>query len=59
MTKTGWLEALAAGFTIVAGFVAVAEFLAPRCPHCKAKLVVINNNYYCNNCNLYVNSKMR
>lgn len=57
MSDKNWLEVLAAGITVIAGALAIAEYIAPRCPRCNAKLIIINNYHYCNNCYIYPNSQ--
>jgi len=59
MGNNGWLEGLAAVFTIIGGAIAIAELVAPRCPTCGAKLVIINNNYFCDKCQIYVSRRTR
>lgn len=50
MSKNSLWEFVVGIFTIVGALATVAELVAPRCSVCGAKLVIINNYYYCNNC---------
>lgn len=56
MGNNDWLGGLAAVFTIIGGAIAVKELLAPRCPTCGSKIVIINNYHYCNKCAGYIKS---
>ena len=59
MGNSGWFGALVGIFTIVAGVIAIAELLTPKCPTCGSKLVIINNYYFCNRCKIYVNQRSK
>ena len=59
MGNNDLLGAIAAIFTIIGGAVAIAELVAPRCPTCGNKLVIINNYYYCNKCHVQTHQKTR